>query len=294
LRVKLREYDGSRACPRAARDRRGGWTAARTAYTGRERRRAFINRSWPLPAFARRCGACWIVFAFIAQLGAAPRRRTSSLAALVGAALSLIGATPWRRVFVGCGFPILFAVLFGSGRCAAGVGALAWRSPPSSIRCRYPGARRHADLFRPTAGALRGHRRKGVPARAAGGACSMPAAASRAGLLELRREYPEAALGRHRMELAALARCRGALPLRAHPARRFWSADWFALRSSSTSSQRPRKHGARAAKAAHELIPARGWRASSSRSRACSRSSSSIAATVARLALPGRRFRQRD
>ena len=74
-------------------------TAAPT-YSGPERRR-FINRSWPLPAFAA-WAACWIVFASVAQLGAAPAAAFVA-AGLVGAALSLIGATPWRRVFVGCG-----------------------------------------------------------------------------------------------------------------------------------------------------------------------------------------------
>ena len=43
---------------------------AAPAYSGPERRR-FINRSWPLPAFAA-WAACWIVFASVAQLGAAP------------------------------------------------------------------------------------------------------------------------------------------------------------------------------------------------------------------------------
>ena len=41
---------------------------AASAYSGPERRR-FINRSWPLPAFAA-WAACWIVFAAVAQLGA--------------------------------------------------------------------------------------------------------------------------------------------------------------------------------------------------------------------------------
>ena len=122
---------------------------AAPAYSGPERRR-FINRSWPLPAFAA-WAACWIVFASVAQLGAAPAAAFVA-AGLVGAALSLIGATPWRRIFVGCGFPLSFAVLFGSN---VALPAWAWLLALALLAVVYPmRAWRDAPIFPTPAGAL--------------------------------------------------------------------------------------------------------------------------------------------
>ena len=130
---------------------------ATPAYSGPERRR-LINRSWPLPAFAA-WAACWIVFASLAQLGAAPAGAFVA-AGLVGAALSLIGATPWRRIFVGCGFPLSFLVLFGS---SGELPAWAWLLALALLAVVYPlRAWRDAPIFPTPAGALRGLA-QGVP-----------------------------------------------------------------------------------------------------------------------------------
>jgi hypothetical protein len=226
--------------------------AAAPAYTGPERRR-FINRSWPLPAFAA-WAACWIVFASAAQLGAAPAAAFVA-AGMVGAGLSLIGATPWRRIFVGCGFPLSFAV---SGS-AATLPAWAWLLPLALLALVYPRhAWRDAPIFPTPAGALLGLG-QGVPL--AIGATVLDAGSGLgAALVELRREYPQARLEGIECSwplwLAGAARCRFARVRRGD----FWSADWssFAL---VYLFQRPESMARAAAKATHELEPG-AWLAS--------------------------------
>ena len=227
-------------------------TTAAPAYAGPERRR-FVNRSWPLPAFAA-WAACWIVFASIARLGAAPTVAFVA-AGLVGAALSLIGATPWRRVFVGCGFPLSFAV---SGSAGA-LPAWAWLLPLGMLAFVYPlRAWRDAPIFPTPTGSLLGLS-QGVPL--ANGAAVLDAGCGLgAGLVELRREYPNARLEGIEWSwplwLAGAARCRFARVRRGD----FWSVDWsrFAL---VYLFQRPESMGRAAAKAAHELHPG-AWLAS--------------------------------
>jgi hypothetical protein len=227
-------------------------TAAAPAYAGPERRR-FINRSWPLPAFAA-WAVCWIVFAALERLGAAPAAAFIG-AGIVGAALSLIGATPWRRIFLGCGFPLSFTV---SGSANA-LPAWAWLLPLAVLALVYPRrAWRDAPIYPTPAGALRGLSR-GVPL--ADGAAVLDAGCGLgAGLVELRREYPNARL--EGMEwswplwLVGAARCRFARIRRGD----FWSVDWsrFAL---VYLFQRPESMARAAAKAAHELHPG-AWLAS--------------------------------
>ena len=227
-------------------------TTAAMAYDGPERRRS-VNRSWPLPAFAA-WAACWIVFASIARLGASLAAAFVA-AGLVGAALSLIGATPWRRVFVGCGFPLSFAA---SGSAGA-LPAWAWLLPLALLALVYPRrAWRDAPFFPTPAGALRGLAR-GVPL-ARGAAVLDAGCGLGAGLVELRREYPQAALEGIEWSwplwLAGAARCRFARIRRGD----LWSADWsrFAL---IYLFQRPESMARAAAKAAHELNPG-AWLAS--------------------------------
>jgi len=227
-------------------------TTAAMAYDGPERRR-FVNRSWPLPAFAA-WAACWIVFAVVAGLGAPPA--PSFIAAgLVGAALSLIGATSWRRIFVGCGFPLSFAV---SGSAGA-VPAWAWLLPLALLALVYPRRAWHdAPIFPTPSGALAGLGR-GVPL-AQGAAVLDAGCGLGAGLRELRREYPNARLEGIEWSwplwLAGAARCRFAQVRRGD----FWSVDWsrFAL---VYLFQRPESMARAAAKAAHELHPG-SWLAS--------------------------------
>jgi hypothetical protein len=227
-------------------------TTAAMVYDGPERRR-FVNRSWPLPAFAA-WGACWIVFASLGRLGAAPVAAFVA-AGLVGAALSLIGATPWRRVFVGCGFPLSFVV---SGSAAV-LAPWAWLLPLVLLALVYPRRAWHdAPVFPTPAGALRGLSR-GVPLRSGvailDAGCGLGAA-----LVELRREYPEARLDGIEWSwplwLASTARCRFARVLRGD----FWSVDWSNY-DLVYLFQRPESMARAAAKAAHELKPG-AWLAS--------------------------------
>jgi hypothetical protein len=227
-------------------------TTAAMAYSGPERRR-FVNRSWPLPAFAA-WAACWIVFASVGQLGAPPAAAFVA-AGCIGAALALIGATPWRRVFVGCGFPLSFAITGSAGALPA----WAWLLPLALLALVYPRrAWRDAPLFPTPSGALVGLAR-GVPL-GAGAAVLDAGCGLGAGLLELRREYPKGRLEGIEWSwplwLAGAARCRFARVRRGD----FWSADWshFAL---VYLFQRPESMARAAAKAAHEL-KAGAWLAS--------------------------------
>ena len=128
------------------------------AYAGPERRR-FVNRSWPLPALVA-WAAAWIVFAATSRLGA-PDAAAFIGAGLFGAALSLVGATPWRRVFIGVGFPLSFAA---SG-AAGSVPAWAWLLPLALLAFLYPWRTwRDAPLFPTPRGALAGLARH-VPIR---------------------------------------------------------------------------------------------------------------------------------
>ena len=228
---------------------------ATPAYSGPERRR-LINRSWPLPAFAA-WAACWIVFASVAQLGAAPA------AAFVAAGLRRRGALVDRRRRRGdasssaAAFRCRSLVLFGSG---VALPAWAWLLALALLAVVYPlRAWRDAPIFPTPAGALRGLA-QGVPlaprAAVLDAGCGLGA-----GLVELRREYPRRRARRHRMELAALARRRGALPLCAQ----FGAATCGARTGRGFALvylfQRPESMARAAAKAAHELRPG-AWLAS--------------------------------
>ena len=159
---------------------------AASSYAGPERRR-FVNRSWPLPAFAA-WGAAWLVFAASSQLGAQAAAAFVA-AGLFGAVLSLLGATPWRRLFIGCGFPLSFAASGSAGS----VPAWLWLLPLALLALVYPWRTwRDAPLFPTPRGALEGLA-ECVPlpagARVLDAGCGLGA-----GLRELRREYPAALL----------------------------------------------------------------------------------------------------
>ena len=215
-----------------------------SSYRGPERRR-FVNRSWPLPAFVA-WAACWLVFAITHELGA-PAAPAFVAAGAVGAALSLLGATPWRRVFIGCGFPLSFAA---SG-AAGSIPAWAWLLPLALLAFVYPWRTwRDAPLFPTPRDALAGMARC-VPldasARVLDGGCGLGA-----GLIELRREYPHAVLEgiewSRPLSAWCAARCRFAQVRRGD----LWAADWspYAL---VYLFQRPETMARAAAKAEREL-----------------------------------------
>ena len=214
------------------------------AYRGPERRR-FVNRSWPLPAFAA-WAMCWIAFA-LASEAEVPAAFAFMIAGALGAALALLGATPWRRVFIGCGFPLSFAA---SGS-AASVPAWAWLLPLALLAFVYPWrAWRDAPLFPTPTGALRGLAAR-VPLP--NGAAVLDAGCGLgAGLIELRREYPQASLAGIEwswpLRLACAWRCRFARIRRGD----LWTTDWSTC-AMVYLFQRPESMARAAAKATLEL-----------------------------------------
>jgi len=139
-------------------------------------------------------------------------------------AFAFAGSTPWRRIFIGAGFPLSLAA---SG-IAAGVPAWAWLGPLAALLLVYPiNAWRDAPVFPTRKGVLRGLAAQlplldGAPVLDAG--CGLGDA-----LLELRREFPRARLSGIEwswpLRLACGLRCRFATIRRAD----MWSADWSAF-----------------------------------------------------------------
>ncbi|MEO8836351.1 MAG: class I SAM-dependent methyltransferase [Caldimonas sp.] len=217
---------------------------APAGYAGPERRR-FVNRSWPLPAFAA-WAVCWIAFAAVARTGFASVT-AFVVAGGLGAVLALLGATPWRRVFIGCGFPLSFAASGSAGTVPPWV----WLLPLALLVFVYPWrAWRDAPLFPTPSGALRGLA-PCVPL--ADGAAVLDAGCGLgAGLLELHSEYPRAMLAGIEwswpLRLACAWRCRFARILRGD----MWSADWSEF-DLVYLFQRPESMVRAAAKARHEM-----------------------------------------
>jgi len=208
---------------------------------------------WPLPALAAWAG-CWLVFFAAGRAGAA-EPTAALVAAFAGVLAAVPGRTPWRRVFIAAGFPLSLAASGAVGPLPA----WAWLVALALLMLVYPlRAWRDAPIFPTPAGALRGLA-QGVPlaprAAVLDAGCGLGA-----GLVELRREYPDAALEGIEwswpLSLAAAARCRFARIRRGD----LWSADWsgFAL---VYLFQRPESMARAAAKAAHELRPG-AWLAS--------------------------------
>lgn len=216
----------------------------RPAYAGPERRR-IVNRSWPLPALFA-WAAAWLVFALTRELGA-PAAAAFIGAGLFGAALSLVGATPWRRIFIGCGFPLSFAA---SGAVGS-IPAWAWLLPLALLAFLYPWRTwRDAPLFPTPRGALEGlaeHAPLDRSQTALDAGCGLGD-----GLVELRRAYPDAVIEGIEWSWPLAAAC--ALRCRFARVRRgdLWAADWsrYAL---VYLFQRPESMARAAAKAQCEL-----------------------------------------
>ena len=228
---------------------------AASAYSGPERRR-FINRSWPLPAFAA-WAACWIVFASVAQLGARAgrclrRRRPRRRGARADRRDAV--ATRLRRLRLSA----LVRRPVGQRRRAAGVGlaAAAGAARASSIRCA-PGATRRSSRPRPARCAAS---RKAFRSRRAR-PCSMPAAASAPAWSSCAASIRDAALEGIEWSWPLWLACAlRAAASRASGAATSGARDWsrFAL---VYLFQRPESMARAAAKAAHELQPG-AWLAS--------------------------------
>ncbi|MEP7302132.1 MAG: class I SAM-dependent methyltransferase [Caldimonas sp.] len=208
---------------------------------------------WPLPALLA-WGACWAAFAGLRGAGA-PASIALASGALLGAALSLLGATPWRRVFLAAGFPLSLAA---SG-LAGVVPAWAWLAPLAALALVYPlDAWHDAPVFPTPKGALRGLAAQlSLPeaARVLDAGCGLGDA-----LLEIHRELPGAAVSGIEwswpLRLLCAWRCRFATVRRAD----LWAADWSAF-DLVYVFQRPESMARVAAKAGGDLRPG-AWLAS--------------------------------
>lgn len=181
-----------------------------------------MRRAWPLPALLA-WAACWLAFAGALAVGASLLLGFAAASALA-AALAMVGSTPWRRVFVGAGFPLSFAATGMAGS----VPAWAWLLPLAALLLCYPiGTWRDAPVFPTPKGALRGLSARlalADGARVLDAGCGLGDA-----LLELHREYPRAALSGIEwswpLRVVCAWRCRFASVRRAD----LWSADWSAF-----------------------------------------------------------------
>ena len=209
--------------------------------------------SWPLPALLAWV-AGWALFVALRAVGA-PLMVAIATGAFTGAACSMAGNTPWRRLFIALGFPLSLAV---SG-AASGLPAWGWLLPLALLALIYPlNAWRDAPLFPTPADALRGLAQLApLPdgARVLDAGCGLGD-----GLRELRREYPQAALEGLEwswpLRFACAWRCPSARVRRGD----IWAANWSGF-DMVYLFQRPESMARAAEKATRELRPG-AWLAS--------------------------------
>lgn len=202
---------------------------------------------WPLPALLV-WAACWAVFLALHAAGIGPGWAVT-LAMIPGAAAGMKAATPWRSFFFAAGFPLSLAV---SG-LGAGLPAWAWPLALGLLALLYPmNAWRDAPLFPTPRGALSslaGIARLAPGARILDAGCGLGA-----GLIELRRTYPDAALTGLEwswpLRLACGLRCPFARVRRGD----IWKEDWSGY-DMIYMFQRPESMGPAADKARRELRP---------------------------------------
>lgn len=202
---------------------------------------------WPIPALLT-WALAWAVFLGVgaAGLGALP---AVVLALLASGAVAWTGRTPWRRVFMLAGFPLSLLV---SG-AAGGLPGWVWLLPLALLLALYPlNTWRDAPLFPTPALALQGLSLKApLPAGAAvvDAGCGLGA-----GLLALRREYPQARIQGLEwswpLTLLCALRCRFARVRRAD----IWAADWSGYQMVYLF-QRPESMARALEKAGAELAP---------------------------------------
>ena len=212
-----------------------------------------LHRLWPLPALLV-WALCWGLFIGARSVGI-DLGVAGVGAAGVGVAASLLGRTPWRRIFIGAGFP-LSLVASGTHGAAGTLGtfpAWAWLLPLGLLALLYPiNTWRDAPLFPTPTGGLTGLARLApLPpgARAVDAGCGLGA-----GLRELHREYPHIHLDGLEwswpLRWLCAARCRFATIRRAD----IWTADWSGY-DLVYVFQRPESMARAWAKASRELRP---------------------------------------
>jgi SAM-dependent methyltransferase len=204
-----------------------------------------MRLTWPLPALLS-----WaLAWALFVALRGVDLSLAIAVAVAAGAALSAVGSTRWRRVFIALGFPLSLAA---SGLAGA-MPAWGWLLPLALLALVYPlNAWRDAPLFPTPSLALQG---LAVVAPLPEGTRVLDAGCGLGdGLRELRREYPQASL--HGLEwswplrIACAWRCRYASVTRAD----IWAADWSGY-DLVYLFQRPESMARAAEKALRELRP---------------------------------------
>lgn len=210
---------------------------------------AAMSLMWPLFAFLT-WALAWAVYLGLGALGLGGFT-AFAFALLTSALAARAGSTPWRRVFMVAGFPLS---LVASG-AAAGLPAWAWLFPLAVLLLLYPlNTWRDAPLFPTPRAALEGISalaplRPGAKVLDAG--CGLGA-----GLIELRRAYPEADIEglKWSWPLATLCalRCRFAKVRRAD----IWAEDWSRF-DIVYLFQRPESMACAMEKAASELTAGR-------------------------------------
>lgn len=201
---------------------------------------------WPLPALLA-WGGAWAAFAGLLRLGLSPLAALA-IASGTGVALSLLGATWWRRLMIGLGFPLSLAL---SG--AVSLPAWAWLLPLALLLLIYPlNAWRDAPLFPTPAHALRD---LAAQAPLAPGALVLDAGCGLGdGLKALRTAYPQAQLRGLEWSWPLRALCALRCPWARVRQGDIWCADWrpYAL---VYLFQRPESMPRAVAKAQAELQP---------------------------------------
>jgi len=198
-------------------------------------------------------GLAWLVFRVLAAWEPTSGL-AAGIAATLGVALSLLGATWWRRLCIGAGFPLSFLLTAPSLGLAA-IPAWSWLLPLAILLLIYPiNAWRDAPLFPTPSQAL-----DELPQHAPlpDGAHILDAGCGTgAGLQALRRAYPQAQL--HGLEYAWPLRLLCALRCPWARVRQgdIWAADWSAY-AMVYLFQRPESMGRAVAKAAN--LPAGAW-----------------------------------
>lgn len=206
-----------------------------------------LRLTWPLPALLS-WALGWALFASLRSIDA-PLAVAITAAVALGAVLSVVGTTPWRRIFIAAGFPLSL----GASGLAGAMPAWGWLLPLALLALVYPlGAWRDAPLFPTPVDALRGLAQLtplGPNARILDAGCGLGD-----GLRELHREYPDAAI--HGLEwswplrFACAWRCRFASVRRED----IWAADWSGY-DMVYVFQRPESMDRAAEKATRELRP---------------------------------------
>lgn len=202
---------------------------------------------WPVPALLA-WAAAWLVHAGLLRTGA-PVWVAALLGTAVGGIFALCGGRRWRRIFIAGGFPLS---LLASG-AASGLPAVVWLAPLALLVLLYPlNTWRDAPLFPTPQSALDGIAKViDLPARAriVDAGCGLGA-----GLIELRRHWPDAAIEGLEwswpLAWACRLRCRFAHIRRAD----IWTADWSG-HDLVYLFQRPESMPRAAQKARRELRP---------------------------------------